>query len=52
MIKVMFTWHEKYGQEVEEEFEFEDDITEEGIQKEYELWLFELIGDRTGWHYM
>lgn len=38
--------HEIY----EEEFQFEDNITEENIQEEYEQWVWQQIGDEFTWY--
>ncbi|TPG93530.1 hypothetical protein EEL32_00295 (plasmid) [Brevibacillus laterosporus] len=34
----------------EEEFEFADDATEEEIQKEFEEWVWNIIGDYFTWY--
>jgi hypothetical protein len=47
--KIKFEFSEGWGQTTEEIFEFEDDITDEEIESEYETWLWNLIGDKCHW---
>lgn len=49
MKKIKFEFLEGWNQTTEEIFEFEDDITDEEIELEYELWLWNLIGDKCNW---
>lgn len=49
MKKVRFSWYEGYNDIREEIIEFEDNATEEDIEKDYTNWLFEMIEGRTGW---
>jgi len=34
----------------QEEMEFEDDVTDEDISKEYQDWVWERIGDSFSWY--
>lgn len=49
MIKVIFECSENRNNH-EEEYEFEDDATDEEIQKEYEDWVWEQVGDNYTWY--
>lgn len=37
------------GKRREEEVEFEDDATEEEIEKEFETWVWQEVGDNYCW---
>jgi len=49
MIKVIFECNENMNK-YEEEFEFEDDVTDEIIREAFEDWVWEQIGDEFGWY--
>jgi len=36
--------------EYEEEFEFDDNVTDKEIQEEYENWVWQEVGDRFTWY--
>ncbi|MCT4584096.1 MAG: hypothetical protein N4A54_04140 [Peptostreptococcaceae bacterium] len=50
---VVFKYKEGWGDHTvkEEEFEYESDATEEEIQKDYEEWVWNMIGDKFTWYY-
>lgn len=48
MVTVVFECYENMN-EYKEEFEFEDDITNEKIEKEFTEWVWEQIRDNFGW---
>lgn len=48
MRKIIFECGENMN-EHEEEFEFPDDVTDEEIQKEFEQWVWNEIGDNFCW---
>lgn len=49
MMKVVFKCGENMN-EYEDEFEFDDDVTDAEIQEEYERWVWEQVGDRFTWY--
>lgn len=49
MIKVIFECFENQNK-YQDEFEFEDDITDEEIEEEYKEWVWNQIRDNFGWH--
>lgn len=49
MIKVLFKYDRHWNDTVVEEFEFEDDIKDEEIDKEFEEWVWGLIQDKVYW---
>lgn len=49
MITVIFRCSENRNQH-EEEFEFEDDVTDEEIDKEFTEWVWQEVGDNYSWH--
>lgn len=48
MIKVIFKCYENMNQ-YEEEYEFEDNVTDDEIEEEWKQWVWNEIGDRFGW---
>ena len=52
MRKITFEWQHGHGDhnKTTEEFEFEDDATQEDIKDEFELWVWEQIGDHFAWY--
>jgi len=48
VVTVVFECYENMN-EYKEEFEFEDDITNEKIEKEFTEWVWEQIRDNFGW---
>lgn len=48
MKTVIFRCSENRNQH-EEEIEYEDDITEEEIQSDYETWVWQEVGDNYYW---
>jgi len=49
MIKVIFECYENRN-EHQEEIEFEDNVTDEEIEKEYVEWVWNEIGDNYCWY--
>lgn len=49
MIKIIFECSERMN-EFKEEFEFDDDVTDEEIQEEYENWVWQQVGDHFCWY--
>lgn len=49
VVKVVFECSENMNK-YEEEFEFEDNVTDEQIIEEFSGWVWEQIGDRFSWH--
>ncbi len=46
MRKFLFQWFEGKNDVFEEEFEFDNDVTDEEIDAEYHEWLLNHIGNR------
>jgi hypothetical protein len=49
LIKVIFECSENMNK-YKEEFEFEDDVTEDDIQDEFEDWVWDAVGDHYSWY--
>ena len=49
MVKVIFKCCENMNK-YEEEFEFEDDVTDEEIQEEYADWVWSQVSDNFTWY--
>ena len=49
MKTIIFSCSENQNQH-EEEMEFDDDATEEEIEKEYVQWVWEEVGDNYSWY--
>jgi hypothetical protein len=47
---IIFTYSRGWNDVIEEEFEYEEDVTEEEIQKDFEEWVWNEIGDLFNWH--
>jgi hypothetical protein len=47
---IVFSYSKGWNDLIEEEFEFENDVTEEEIGKEFEEWIWNLIGDNCSWY--
>ncbi|MGG3890301.1 hypothetical protein [Metabacillus fastidiosus] len=48
---IVFKYTRGFNDIVEEEVEFENDVTEEEINKEFESWVWErVIGDHVTWY--
>lgn len=50
MRKITFEWNQGRGKTTRETMEFKDEATEDEIQKEFERWAWEQIGDNFSWH--
>lgn len=50
MKKIVFSYSKGWNDLFEEEFEYEDDVTDQEIDEHFEEWIWEQIGDRCHWY--
>lgn len=47
---IVFEYSRGWNDDITEEFEYEDDILDDVIEKEYQDWVWEIIGDNCNWY--
>lgn len=50
MKTIVFSYSRGWNDTEEEEFKYKDDVTEDEISKDYEEWVWNIIGDNCGWY--
>jgi hypothetical protein len=46
---IIFKHYRGWNDVIEEEFEYEEDVTDEQINKDFEDWIWNEIGDSFSW---
>jgi hypothetical protein len=49
---IVFHWSKGYGENnaIKEEVEYDENVADEEIQKDFEEWVWQQIGDSFGWY--
>ncbi len=48
-MKVKFMEYVGFGRNEEEIIEYDDETTDKEIQEDFEVWVWEKVGDKFGW---
>ncbi|WP_179123895.1 hypothetical protein [Paraliobacillus ryukyuensis] len=49
MRSVIFRFQRGWGDEITEEFEYEEETTDDEIEEDFKDWIWEFIGDNCSW---